>query len=807
MNKGLRITLRVLGVFFALLICVWIFLWAYVTYNKAGIIAKVKAGINKQVKGKIEIRDVSVDFFHNFPNISVRLSDVTIRDSLWDQHHHDFLKAGTIYASLKLFSVFSGSPSLKKVIVENAQVYYYTDSSGNSNLVKAEASGGKKNSSEIPDIIFKNTRLIIDYPSQHKYHDIELKHMECQAVSKDSGRLLKISIDALVHSLAFNTSIGSYIKEKTLSGDFDLMITKTKEVQLDKVKLIIDKQPIVFSGNFFTGIEQPHFLLSIQTKKINFKKAISLLTETTQRSFVSYDISHPIDITADLNGSLVSRSIPLAHVAFSVKDADVESSAGLFKDCTFIGNFSNEVSPGLPRFDNNSMVWLEHYKGKWQSIPLTADKIEITNLAKPFLSCDLHSSFDLPNLNGLTESKSLQFMKGTGQMDITYKGSLVDNDTATVMNGNIKLMNAEVSYLPRNIALKNLQADLLFKNKDLFIQQLRTQAGATDLNMNGTIRNLVGLIYSDPEKLTVEWNISTPYLDLVDFMSFLGKKSTASPQKNSGKGRVMHIANKIDNMLENGTARLNLQAGKIKYKKFNASNVSTSLSLLTNQILLNSARLNHAGGTITMNGSLLDQGTLNQASIRSTIDNVDIPTIMHAFSNFGQDAITEQNMKGRLSATVNLTAALTDKGAIKDKSLASVINFSVGDAELNDFEPFKKISVSIFKKRDFSHVRFAELKNKLEINGSAITINKMEIRSNVFTMFVEGLYDTKKGTDMTILMPLRNLKKIDDDEIIINKGKAGVNVRLHAKTGDDGKLKVSWDPLGKIGGIFKKKSL
>jgi len=804
----MRITLRVFGIILALFICLWIILWAYVTYNKAGIIAKVKTGINKQIKGKIEIRDVSVDFFHNFPNISVRLSDVSIRDSLWDRHHHDFLKAGSIYAKLKFFSVFSGSPSLGEVSVENAQVYYYTDSSGNSNLVKAEASAEKKNSSEIPDMKFKNTRIIFDYPSRKKYHDIELKEMKCHVITNNSGRLLRINMDAFVHRLAFNDSIGNYLKEKTLRGDFDLMITNTKQIQLDKVKLIIDKQPIVFTGTFFTGIAEPHFSLSIQAKKIDLKKAISLLTETTQKNFVTYNILKPIDITADLSGPLAYKSIPLAHIVFSVENADIESAAGKFNACTFTGNFSNEVTPGQPRITENSKLWLEHFSGKWEKILLTSTKIEVTNLVRPFLNCDLHSSFDLPDLNDLTGSKTLQFIKGSGQMDMMYSGSMVDNDTATIIDGNIKLTNAEVSYVPRNIALKNMQANLVFKNKDLFIQQLRTQAGTTDLNMSGTIRNLVALIYKDPAALTVEWNISTPYLDLVNFIGFLGKKSTASAslKKGAAKGRVMHVADKIDRMLEDGTAKLNVQAGKIKYKKFTATNVNTSISLLQNQMQLNSASLNHAGGTITMNGSLLDQGASNAVSLRSSISNVDITTMMHAFGNFGQDAITEQNMKGRLTATLNLTAALTDKGAIKEKTLASVVNFSIKDAELNDFEPFKKISVSVFKKRDFSHVRFAELKNKLEINGSAITINKMEINSNVFTMFVEGVYDTKKGTDMNILMPLRNLKKVDDDEILVNKGKAGVNIRLHAKTGEDGKLKISWDPLGKIGSLFKKKS-
>ena len=200
-----------------------------------------------------------------------------------------------------------------------------------------------------------------------------------------------------------------------------------------------------------------------------------------------------------------------------------------------------------------------------------------------------------------------------------------------------------------------------------------------------------------------------------------------------------------------------------------------------------------------MSGFLSDQGTRNTIKLRSTITNVDIPSLFNAFSNFGQDAVTAQNMKGRLSAGVNLTASLSAKGVINDRSLNSTVDFSVLNGELNDFEPLQKMAVSVFKKRDFSHVRFAELKNKLEINGSAININKMEIVSNVFTMFVEGVYDTKKGTDMNIQVPLRNLKKTDDNEILKNSKKVGLNIKLRAKSGPDGKLNISWDPFKKGG--------
>jgi hypothetical protein len=56
------------------------------------------------------------------------------------------------------------------------------------------------------------------------------------------------------------------------------------------------------------------------------------------------------------------------------------------------------------------------------------------------------------------------------------------------------------------------------------------------------------------------------------------------------------------------------------------------------------------------------------------------------------------------------------------------------------------------------------------------------------------VYDTKKGTDMSIQIPLSNLSK-SENKIMENTGKAGTNVRLRAKTAEDGNLKISWDPL------------
>ena len=173
---------------------------------------------------------------------------------------------------------------------------------------------------------------------------------------------------------------------------------------------------------------------------------------------------------------------------------------------------------------------------------------------------------------------------------------------------------------------------------------------------------------------------------------------------------------------------------------------------------------------------------------------MDIPLLFTAFDNFGQDAVTAANTKGLLSAKIVLSGELTDHAVVKENSMKGTIDFAVANGELNQFGPVMKINETAFKKRDFSHIQFAELKNRLVIAGSAYQIHRMEIRSNVVVLFVEGIYDPKKGTDMSIQVPVSNLTKTENKDME-NKGKAGVNIRLRAKTGTDGKLNVSWDPL------------
>lgn len=791
----------IIGVFLAL----WLLVWGYVILNKKSLISKVNSELNRRVKGDIRIGDLEPSLLSTFPNVSLRLSNVLVRDSLWKQHHHDLLKADNVFIRLKLFSLFSGRPEISKVIVQKGSLYVFSDTTGYSNEYmfqsQKDTSNDKTSTSTptLPDLELENVRIVLALADRNKMYDFDVSRLKCNIKTRETSLQLDVKTDMVIHSLAFNTDNGSFVKERPLQGNFRLHFDRVKKrMSFDNVKLQIDDHPFVFSGMFdFLG-KPPLYYLSIKTEKINYRRASVLLSKNISSKLDSFNIDKPIDVITIIDGSKLPNRIPLVNIEVKVNNNTITLPFGQFRNASFAGYFNNHLDNSEKPVDKNSGFHFVGFSGEWENILLRSDTVGITNLDHPVLACDIHSSFKLEALNDLLGTSSIEFTKGSCQADVKYKGLIIEGDTAGAsIFGNISLKGAGINYIPRNLLLTDCSGDIVFDDKDVFVKQLKAQMANSQLLMNGGIKNLTSLIDKNPEKLVLDWNIASSKLNLNDFTSFLNKRS-ATTSKKSSKKQFLKLANQIDRLLKDCNVELQLNAARLIYKKFDATNAAAKLQLTDQLVSLKNVMVQHAGGTITLNGSLEEGVAHNPIVIKSVMENVDISKIFTAFNNFGQDGITDKNLKGRLSANINITGAITGKAEVVDNSLKGVIDLRIKDGELNNFEPVQKISQTAFKNRDFSNIRFADLQEKLVVNGSEIQVNRMEIQSTVMTMFVEGIYDIKKGTDLSIQIPLNNLAKRGDDFELKNKGvnsKTGVSLRLRAKTGDDGKAKISWDPF------------
>jgi hypothetical protein len=815
LKRFLRYFIRIAGIFGCLLLLAWLGLAGYVTLNKASLLGKVRGAFTDRFGGDVRIGNLDVSFFRHFPNITVRLSEVSLRDSAWTRHHHDLVKAADVYVSGNLFkSLVTWRVQLGEIDLEHGQVYFYTDSTGYSNteaLLRDRKPGETGKTADPPDIRLTDIHWVMERQDKHKLFDLDIRRLHC-SIEKDN-RLLRLHNDAdiLVNFFAFNTGKGSFIKGRKLSGHFAVDYnTASKIIQFNEAKVAIDDHPFVFTGRFFPTVSPDPFFLKIETGAILYRQVTALLTPEIQQKLDQYDIDRPVAVYAQLDAGSADDQTPQIQVRLNLDNGSVRTPTGSFTAVSFKGSFTNEWVHGQKREDENSGIRLLGFSGRLQHLPLRADTMTITNLKHPQLACDLHSRFDLEALNEITGSQTLQFTGGAGTMNLSYKGPLSENDTAgTVVNGRLDLDSAAVTYLPYQLKLTNGKGRLVFKGQDCFIEQLNVRAGGTQILVKGAARNLVALLDRNAEDVNLAINLSTPHLDLEDLMTLAGpSRATTTPQNSHPV--FGETFSRVDRLLKEGTLQVGLEAADLRFRKFTGAHAKADLVFDDHQIRVNRLTVEQGGGSLELKARLDRQGSGDDhpISLESHLSQVDLPRMFTAFNDFGQDAITGKNLKGKLTADIRLEGALTDKAKMVVNRLKGTIDFTISDGQLVEFAPMEKIIGAVLKNKDLADIHFAELTNRLDLDSTTVTLHRMEIRSTAFTLFAEGIYDLKTGADMSLQVPLSNLSKNQNQakragganfppDSRGNDSRAGLSVRLRAKTGDDGKLKISWDPFKK----------
>ncbi|MBE7171438.1 MAG: hypothetical protein INR73_12655 [Williamsia sp.] len=800
MKFSIKRLFKIVAWLIGILIFTWMLVWIYVLANKKSLINKVSTQLNSRIGGEIIITDFEPSLISTFPHVALRLNGFAIRDSMWKEHHHDLIKAEYAFVRLGLFSLFTGTPAIKKVIIRKGSVYVFSDTTGYTNtyMFKSHDSSAKAGSRpfSVPDVEMDDVRLTLDLKAKSKLYDFDIHRLNCNASDKTDRLQLDVRTDLLVHSLAFNTDSGSFVREKTIEGNFTVDFYQSKKkLEFKEAKLQIDNHPFTISGMFDLSDAPPLYFLSIKTEKLPYKQALGLLSQNLGRKLARFNVEKPVDVQAVLDGTVRPNKIPTVKLAVQVKNNTVSTPTLTITDASFSAQFNNRLDPQQRPVNNNSGFSFSQFSGTWENIPVQSKQITLVDLDHPVINCDIQSSIDLKALNNVLSSNTVEFTKGSGAVNATYRGPVMEGDTAAVsIHGSIDLKEADLVYTPRNLPFTNSSGSIQFDDKDVYVKNLKTSAANSPLVMNGSIKNFISLINKSPEKINLDWNISSSRLNLGDFLAYLEKRSVRSRSKKN----ISALIRQIDRMLEDCAVDLQLNADRLLYKKFDASHVAANIQLTNNLIALRKVVVQHAGGTLVLNGSLTEHPAGNLLSLTTDMNNVNVPLIFKAFDNFGQDGITDKNLKGKLDADVKITGLITQRAGLADNTLKGIVNFNLKNGELIDFEPIEKISAAALNNKGVSTVKFADLKNKLDINGSAIRLNRMEIRSSVFTMFVEGLYDLKKGTDLSIQVPLNNLTKSKEDFTLKNKGtksKTGVSVWLRAKTGDNGRAKISWDPF------------
>jgi hypothetical protein len=798
-RKWIKYTVRTIV---AVIVCWILFLgiaFFYIKTHKQRLISVVKDDIGKKISGELDFSELTVDFFQNFPNVSIDLTNLSLHDSLFSFHRKELLRVQHVYVGFGLFSLFSRTKSLKHIKLSNGSIYLFADSAGNKNWHILKSQTENNTSFNIEKISLQNINVVFQDKRKFKYFNMWFEKMKCSISSTSDNTRFEMNSRSILKISAFNTRMGSYLTGKKLLAKWEFSYDRRLEkISLHNQVAKVNGQPYRVTGNFFIG-KDAHFELDIETSNLSLKEAASIFPDKTKTKIDQFTLSRPIrTVKAKLSGLMKYLSFPLVQVNFAVADATLSISPASFDHCSFNGSFKNEIDPAKPRDDFNSALVFTDVKGEWEKNKFDGKYISFYNIIHPYLKCNIHFVFQLTQLEKAIASRRLDFNGGEGDATIVYAGPVAGTDTVYDLNGKITLQNADITYNPRNLNFKKTDVVLYFEKGDMIVEKMNTSINDNAVRINGRVNGFLNFFRTDSSKASFDWSIYFPRLDAGKLRSSLHRSS--SVKKKTTYSFFDRLNTKIDRLFDDCNAYLALRADKFIYQNFSAANVKGKL-LLTNELIkLDNFSLVHAGGTIFVNASSKDKGRSSDITLQSKLQNVDVKELFNAFNNFGMQSLTGKNISGNFSADVNLVSMLDADNNLYKPANRGYVDFSLKDCRLVNFQPLMDIDNNFLQKRNLSDVSFAELKDKLDINGNDIYMHRMEISSTAIRMYVEGTYSFAGNTDLSIQVPLHGQKK-DPAETPENKGvktKTGMSIFLRAKDDKEGKLKFSYDPLGRF---------
>ena len=793
-----RITARIILLLFLFFIVAYVALAWYLNTHKKEVLTDVLAELNENLDGTLSIDDMETTFLTGFPQVSLRLENVLVRDNRFRSHGHTLIKADDIDIILNAMAMLRGTVEIRRIAINNAAIDLYTDENGYSNAAAFKKNktpaGGKGDGSfpELRKLSLNNVSLFIDNRKMAKLYKFHVDELDSRIDYHFSGWTADADIDVLVHSMAFNTLRGSFIKGKTVEGSFDISYNEDEGyIVFEPNKLEIGGEDFIIGAKLEMAENSSDFTINIQNKKILWRNAARLLSPNITTKLEMFNIKEPIAVTCDLVGDFNEKGDPLIFVTAKVKDNMLETPGGPVTDCSFTGVFTNEYLKGKGYSDPNSAIKLFNFRGEYAGIPVMMKKMFILDLEKPVAAGDFSSKFDMQHLESFVDKGLLTFTKGTASVKLDFRADIVDFKLAKpLVNGLVEIKDADVRYVPRKLDFKDISVALDFTEDDLNISEFVLKSGKSVVNMHGSIKNFLNLYYTDPGKIVLTWDIYSPQLHLGEFMGFLGGRQRTAARSVKGKG---NFTEEVNMLFEKSNVDMKLRVDKLYYNRFLATHARADVLLTDDGIVIRNAGLTHAGGTLLLNGSMGQTGKSNRYALDAVVNNVDINKFFYAFNNFGMETLKADNLKGQVTSRAKIAGYITDAGALVPKSMNGSVSFAVKNGMLLNFEPVQNVGKFAFPFRDMENIEFYELKGRFDIKGEQVTIQPMKINSSVLNMDVEGVYSFGPGTQIYIDVPLRNPKRdkdIIDEKQLAKRRNRGIVLHLKAEDDKDGKVKV-----------------
>jgi hypothetical protein len=814
-KKGKRPRWKKIVIVFAstLVVVIGIGLALAAIYKKE-IISLINDQLRVALHTEATIGDAHVTFLADFPNISLVLHDVIIgRDSVSGK---EVLKAKRIELNLRMFKLLMSRIEFRSINVEDANIFIFKTSGGYSNLDVFKSAGQTADTANIwkrPALPFERQHLVLKnvhfafYDSlREKYYDLTLRKVDNRFVNRDS--LVDITMKGPIDfgKLEFNPAKGALLRNATTVLDIKALLHRDSsflEILPSRVKAAGADVDVLGSIRF-RGKKRME--LHFSTEKIEYGKGLAILPDSLALKLSRLSVANPVKVNFTIVSTMIPRVKPAIDLDFVLTNNVVTGKYIELRKLSVHGHMSNHVNDDLPYDNANTLIHLSELQAELDGLPFRA---EVKLFDPSDITMELHSihAFDLTQLNNQVDTTAIRFSGGQISSEFMYNGKLreyLDPNTTKYtgrLDGKMSIRDGKFRLIGRSLDFSNLHASVRFNQDTVQIDGIGVRNGKNSVEVTGMLVNYVPLFLKPQEKGLVKLNVKAPFVDLATFVATKKQRQSVKKSDEQKDKDRKKISDMLDLAFKNLRFDLRFNVDEFQNKNFAGSKLTGQVTMKGTSLEAKNIRMNFARGELVANASMKElQKSVNPVEVTTTMKNVHFKELFLAFNNFGQKTITDENIHGSVSMDARLKMSINDELNVILPTLKGDVNLTVHEGRLVNVEPLQKMGNFLFKKRDFDDVQFAQINCHFNVTNRDLDIDKMKVESTVLTLYIEGKYSMDANTDLTIQVPLSNLKRRDKSykpQNVEDDGKIGPSVFLRAQTNAKGETNLSYDPFNK----------
>jgi AsmA-like C-terminal region/Protein of unknown function len=734
--------------------------------------------LNGHLKTELKVDEIDVTFITTFPNVSLHFKNMLILDPPGLQSYRDtLLTAQHVYLKFGLWEVLSSNYKAKQLDVYKAHLRAFINKDGIENYDILKPVEDKKKTGDdlvlsLKNIKLYNTRLTYENHVRNQQYKFRTKEL---VFSGELGKdVFDMETKGDLHIQSFRNK--NLILFKNQDSELDLILavnTTSNDLLLKKGDWKIGKMLLGIKGKLAYGDEGTQCDIDVFGKNVSLISIMQLLPDKVKNSMDRYKSYGNIDLNASVKGLAGKTKAPDVNASFKITNGMVvEKKSNIsLHNIDLEGNYTNSNKVGVDELNIKKM--LARFKdGRFDL------NGKLTDFVKPHFIFNVKGDFGLATLHDFMGKGTIKEMKGDVSLNSKLDFVLLRTDdlllTNTLINeasGTVKFSNATVLINENGKPITDLNGQLNLVNNDALVDGLGGKVGESDFSINGAIKNFTPYFISGNQSLSVVGAFHSNYCNINDLVHNSSKEE-AQKEAQTTNEFTFSFPDKIN-------FNFDLNIAKLEWEPFTSSNIQGNFKLIDKKLSATDLAIDLAGGKCRGSVELEELPTGGfMAHVNSKIESVQLPLVLKAFKNFGQDLITPQNSKGILTADVQWVFPIFANLKVDEKHMLTNASVSIKKGELNNVEQLEQLAgfmrtdkkMRLFLKNDaddfearIRNLKFDELKNELTVKDGILIIPKMEINSSAMKINFAGTHTFDSNIDYHFNFRFLELKKKENE--------------------------------------------